>query len=90
MGRPMRERDPVTTGVDRALARARRARLPGVKVQADATNLVQSIIREARNPEELTPVRLELLAEVVTLAMAAGVSVDLIVEAIREICGQWG
>lgn len=81
--------DPVGAGISRGLDRAAKVDLPNLDVEKNAQALVSSAL-ERRPKRQPTPPQIELLAEFVTVALAAGVTYQHVDGWIVDLCGDWG
>lgn len=82
--------DPISDGIRRGLRRAEGARLHHLDVEQNARHLVQdAVVRRAGVPG-VRPEQTALFAEFVTVALAAGVSVEHLRGWIEDLCGDWG
>ena len=76
-------------GISRGLSRAADAGLRRDDVEAQAQALVYGALERYRG-RQLTGGQVELFAEFVTLALAAGVTPQHVTSWIEDLCGDWG
>jgi hypothetical protein len=76
-------------GIRQGLRRAADTGLPRQDVEQTARSMVSSAL-ERRTGREPSPPQIEMLAEFVTLALAAGVTTEHAENWITDLCGDWG
>jgi hypothetical protein len=76
-------------GIGRGLRRAADAELPRDDIEADAQALVYGALDRYRG-RQVTHDQVELFAEFVTLALAAGVTPKHLQSWVKDLCGDWG
>jgi hypothetical protein len=76
-------------GISRGIGRAADAALRTDGVEAEAQTLVYGALERYRG-RQLTRDQVELFAEFVTLALAAGVTPPHVSNWIKDLCGDWG
>ena len=81
--------DAAAAGIRQGLRRAADTGLPKQDVEQIARTVVFDTLGR-RTGREISPSQIELFAEFVTVALAAGVTTENVEHWIADLCGDWG